>query len=63
MGYDRYPKKLIVKKMKIVNRAVAEDWLVYYTHDPYIACSKIKKDDRGKYKPNDAVEIFDRPKI
>ena len=63
MGYDRYPEKLIDEKIKIMNRAVAEDWFIYYTHDPYIACSKIKKDDRGKYKPFDAIKVLESFKI
>ncbi len=39
MGYDRFPELLIDEKRKLYQRAVAEQWLVFLTHDDrYCAC-------------------------
>lgn len=34
MGYDRYPELVIDEKTNIYKRAVAEGWLLFFTHDP-----------------------------
>lgn len=56
MGYDRFPEKVIDEKSKIYERALNEDWLLFFTHDPEASAAHLKKDERGKFEP-DRTEI------
>ena len=58
MGYDRYPEKLIDEKMELMNLAIEEDWLLFYTHDVKYACSKLQKNEKGRFEPNAAIEAL-----
>ncbi|MBM3199994.1 MBL fold metallo-hydrolase [Candidatus Woesearchaeota archaeon] len=49
MGYDRQPETLVEEKKKIFYKAVQEKWLMFYTHDPFIAASRISA-DKNKYE-------------
>lgn len=42
MGYDRYPELLIDEKTELYNRALKEDWLLFFTHDPNLATASIR---------------------
>lgn len=46
MGYDNEPLKTIQEKKDILARAVAENWLIFFEHDPEIRCSTIRKGDK-----------------
>lgn len=41
MGYDRQPETLVDEKKKIFDRAINENWLMFYNHDHRIAASRI----------------------
>jgi hypothetical protein len=49
MGYDRYPELLIDEKKALLERIVAENSRVFFTHDPHIAAARIARDDNGRY--------------
>ena len=49
MGYDRYPESLIDDKKEILEKAVEEKWLIFFTHDPVTAAARVEKNDRGKF--------------
>jgi glyoxylase-like metal-dependent hydrolase (beta-lactamase superfamily II) len=51
MGYDRFPEQLIDEKAALYADAAPADWLVFYTHDPVVAASGVKADDKGRYAP------------
>ncbi|MCB9024852.1 MAG: MBL fold metallo-hydrolase [Bdellovibrionaceae bacterium] len=56
MGYDRFAEKVIDEKSQIYERAIAEQWEIFYTHDPHFACSKIIESEGGKIIPVDKKE-------
>jgi glyoxylase-like metal-dependent hydrolase (beta-lactamase superfamily II) len=56
MGYDRYPELLIEEKRKLLDRVVAGNEWVFYTHDPRIAASRVGKDDKGKFSATEPIE-------
>lgn len=58
MGFDRAPEKLIDEKKEIFDKAVKENWLVFYTHDPVVAVSRISAEKRN-YKAVDMLENLD----
>jgi glyoxylase-like metal-dependent hydrolase (beta-lactamase superfamily II) len=47
MGYDVEPLVTLATKRRILPRAVAEDWLVLFEHDPTTAWSRITKDSKS----------------
>lgn len=51
MGYDRFPEQLIDEKESVYKRAVTEDWLLFFTHDPEAAASHVHKNASGKFEP------------
>lgn len=56
MAYDLAPMKTIVEKKEILQRAVTEDWMVFFEHDPKISCARIKKTEKG-YQAGEPVII------
>ena len=63
MGYDRYPELLIDEKNRVFERASLEKWLMFYTHDPVIAASKIEKQSSGRFVPTEDNPSLDRTLI
>ncbi|MFK7823484.1 MAG: MBL fold metallo-hydrolase [Oligoflexales bacterium] len=53
MGYDRFPELLIDEKMALYKRALPENWLMFYTHDPKVSASRCKKDEKGRVIADD----------
>ncbi|HMN68423.1 MAG TPA: MBL fold metallo-hydrolase [Bdellovibrionales bacterium] len=58
MGYDRYPERLIDEKEDLYKRAVPEDWLLFFTHDPEAAGSHVRRLDSGKFAPTQIGNAF-----
>lgn len=50
MGYDRYPELLVEEKKKLFEKVLAVNGLLYFTHDPQVACATLTKDPMDKYK-------------
>lgn len=46
MGYDLYPKEVAALKMKIIEQAIREEWLVCLDHDPTHAIVRLQRDGR-----------------
>jgi glyoxylase-like metal-dependent hydrolase (beta-lactamase superfamily II) len=58
MGYDRYPELLIDEKAALYQRAVPENWLLFFTHDPEAAGSHVRSGPSGKFEPADVEKTF-----
>ncbi|MBA7492381.1 putative quorum-quenching lactonase YtnP [subsurface metagenome] len=43
MGYDLFPLDTIKSKKKIFEQAIEEDWILFFTHDPFYFFGKVKK--------------------
>lgn len=50
MGYDRSAELVLEEKQQLLDRAIATNAYVFYTHDPAIAMSRIHFHD-GRYSP------------
>lgn len=57
MGYDRYPELLIDEKEALLSRVVAEDGWAFYTHDPEVAASKVRRSPQGKFSASESVGV------
>ncbi len=47
MGYDNYPLTTIREKKQWLQRAVAENWIVVFEHDAFVAAGTITQTDKG----------------
>ncbi|HUV49726.1 MAG TPA: MBL fold metallo-hydrolase [Anaerolineae bacterium] len=43
MAYDNFPMTLIDEKQKLLTKALKEDWILFFEHDPRITAATIKK--------------------
>ena len=60
MGYDRAPEQLIDEKIAHLKRAVKENWLLFFTHDPEYAAVSVQYDEaQNRYMPGD--EMHEQP--
>jgi len=59
MGYDRFPEQTVNEKKVVLEKAVAEKWLMFYTHDSHFAVSRIGLNEKGRYEAKDTSEIID----
>ena len=48
MGFDLYPLETIESRKRYYSRALPENWLTMFTHDPMVPWSYLAKDERGK---------------
>jgi len=48
MSFDLYPLETIESRKRYYSRAIPEDWLTLFTHDPEVPWAYVQKDERGK---------------
>lgn len=60
MGYDRFPEQLIDEKSELYERALKEEWRLFYTHDPVVPMSGLSRSSDGKFSPTDPVAPLTR---
>jgi glyoxylase-like metal-dependent hydrolase (beta-lactamase superfamily II) len=60
MGYDCHPVTTIAEKIDLLERAVAEDWILVFEHDPAIDACKVGRDERGRYTVREVVDLGGR---
>jgi glyoxylase-like metal-dependent hydrolase (beta-lactamase superfamily II) len=47
MAYDMRPLDTLTEKHKILNEAVANNWVLYFEHDPKNECCTLQQTDKG----------------
>jgi glyoxylase-like metal-dependent hydrolase (beta-lactamase superfamily II) len=47
MAYDLRPLVTLEEKRKILARAAAERWILFFEHDPRVAAARIAKEEKG----------------
>ncbi len=57
MAYDMRPLDTLNEKEKLLNLAADNDWLLYFEHDPKIACARLVKDDKGRIRMKEEVQL------
>ncbi len=46
MGYDLYPLETLAFKESILPRAVEEEWILFFEHDPVVGAARLRRDGR-----------------
>ena len=49
MGYDLYPLQTLETKRWVLDRALSENWLLVFEHDPRVLMGRVRKDVEGKF--------------
>lgn len=57
MGYDMFVQTLLEEKAQFLDRAVKEDWVVVFEHDPTLAAARIGLNSRGHYSVREEVAL------
>lgn len=47
MGYDLQPIVTVAEKREFLTKAAAEEWKLYFEHDPYFAAATASKNEKG----------------
>jgi glyoxylase-like metal-dependent hydrolase (beta-lactamase superfamily II) len=47
MAYDMRPLVTLEEKKKILEQAVAGDWVLFFEHDPKVECATVQQTERG----------------
>jgi glyoxylase-like metal-dependent hydrolase (beta-lactamase superfamily II) len=50
MAYDLFPLETIENKKKYYERAIPENWLTLFTHDPTVPWARIGRSEKGRYE-------------
>jgi glyoxylase-like metal-dependent hydrolase (beta-lactamase superfamily II) len=48
MAFDLYPVESVESRKRYYARALPENWLTMFTHDPQVPWTYLEKDERGK---------------
>ena len=57
MGFDLYPLETIESRKRYYSRAIPENWLTMYTHDPNVPWGYLTKDERGKIVAKEEMSL------
>ncbi len=57
MSFDLYPLETIASRKRYYARAIPENWLTMFTHDPKISWAYVQKDERGRLVPKEAAGV------
>jgi glyoxylase-like metal-dependent hydrolase (beta-lactamase superfamily II) len=56
MGYDNYPLTTLEEKKRILPKAVEENWILAFEHDPFRKAGTVEKTEKG-YRLKKEVEL------
>ncbi len=59
MAYDRYAERVIDEKKIYMDRAIDENWLIFFNHDPVYSASRIRLSPGGRYEPVEFIKDLD----
>jgi hypothetical protein len=47
MGYDMRPLETLKEKKEVLEKAVEQNWLLYFEHDAQIECASLERTEKG----------------
>ncbi len=57
MGYDICAERAMQEKGALIDKAVAENWIVVFEHDPHTSAGRLDRDDRGRPRLAEQVDL------
>lgn len=55
-AYDNYPLTIMKEKEELLSRALKENWILFFEHDPYIAAATIRH-GRRNMEPDEIIAL------
>lgn len=59
MGYDRYPELVIDEKKELLDYLLEHQGRLFYTHDPNVSLSNIKKNEKNNFEAFNCLKEFE----
>jgi hypothetical protein len=56
MAYDNHPLTIMKEKEELLSRALKENWVLFFEHDPYITAATIKH-ARRSIEPDKTIAL------
>ncbi len=60
MGYDCHPVTTIDEKTDLLAQAETDGWILIFEHDPAIDACRVVKDERGRYRRGEVIDLGGR---
>jgi glyoxylase-like metal-dependent hydrolase (beta-lactamase superfamily II) len=57
MGYDISAETLLIEKDALLGRAVAEGWILVFSHDPEVEAGRVGRDEKGHYTLAETIAL------
>ncbi|MEM1216115.1 MAG: MBL fold metallo-hydrolase [Bacteroidota bacterium] len=57
MAYDVQPLATLREKARLLEEAVAENWVIAYEHDPKLGASRLRRNEKGRILAGEEVDI------
>ncbi|MBL7812924.1 MAG: MBL fold metallo-hydrolase [Bacteroidetes bacterium] len=57
MGYDIEPLKTMQEKSLLYQEVMSENALLFFEHDPVVACTSLQVNEKGQFRAGDAVTL------
>ena len=57
MAYDHQPLDTLKEKKRLLERAAAEGWVLFFEHDPRIAACRVRRNEKGRYEIAERLEM------
>jgi glyoxylase-like metal-dependent hydrolase (beta-lactamase superfamily II) len=59
MGYDVRPLQTMEEKTLLLNKAIEDDWILFFDHDPFVECASVQFTEKGiKVKDKGSLDSF-----
>jgi glyoxylase-like metal-dependent hydrolase (beta-lactamase superfamily II) len=58
MGYDIEPLTVMKEKEAILTEAEAENWVLFYEHDPLTPATEVTRNEKGGFRAGATVDLF-----
>lgn len=59
MSYDMKPLDTLAEKETLLTKAVDNSWVLVFEHDRNIECATLKRDDKGRIRMDETLELKD----
>jgi glyoxylase-like metal-dependent hydrolase (beta-lactamase superfamily II) len=56
MAYDLRPLMTLEEKRVVLSQAVAEEWILFFEHDPAVSAATVKRGDKG-YSVDRVIDV------
>jgi glyoxylase-like metal-dependent hydrolase (beta-lactamase superfamily II) len=49
LSFDRFPEQVVDEKQALLDEAIANNYKIFFVHDPEVSCASVQVNDKGRY--------------